>query len=576
MKAFALTGLAALMLFASASEAAVPAADRCMLTPIGELPVTMAGRRPLVKAKVDGAELPFLVDSGAIFSMVTAASAEQLKLVLRPAPKGFTMNGIGGAFAVKLATVPQFSLGGRTLTNMSFLVGGSESGATGLIGQNLLGAGDTEYDLGGGMIRLLQPTACTETSLSRWAGGKRVSVIDLEPMTTEQRHIVGTATIGGALLRAVFDTGAPTTLLSLVAAKRAGIEPGDPGIVPAGPASGLGGKITQSWIAPALHYRLGGVGIVGDPLHIADAGAVPFDLMIGADFFLTHRVLVSNTQHRLYFVDLTNIPGQPLPRLADAEAYSRRGAALAAQHDFADAVADFTHAIALAPNDPRYLVQRANAYLARHELLLARRDLDLAVEKKPGFVEALLTRATLHLADRDFALTRRDLEAASNGAPEQSDDRFVIAALYAAIEDWRPSAEQFGLWIASHPGDYRQGTAHNARCWAHAMLGEALAQALDDCNEALHLQPNEFAYLDSRGMVELRLGHLDKAIADYDAALGRQPGLPWSLFGRGLAERRKGKAEAARADIGAAIRLQPDLPQKAVAIGLINSASDLR
>jgi tetratricopeptide (TPR) repeat protein len=535
----------------------------------------MAGRRPLVKAKVDGTEMPFLADSGALVSMITPASATEMKLARRPAPKGVIMSGIGGSFAVEFATVPQFGLAGHIIAK-NFLVGGSESGAAGLLGQDVLAAGDTEYDLGGGMIRLVQPTACTETGLVGWAGGKRVSVIDLEPFTASQRHVLATATINGTLVQAVFDTGAPTTLLSLAAAKRAGIEPGDPGVIPAGTTAGLGGKLIESWIAPAVHYRLGGVEIIGDPLRIADTGAVPFELLIGADFFLAHRVLVAKSQQRFYFVDMTGAPGQPLPALADAEAYSRRGAALAARRDLANATDDFTRAIALAPDEAHYLVQRAKVYLDRRELLLARHDLDLAVAKKPGFVEALLTRATLNVVDRDFALTRQDLAAASRAASEQSDDRFAIAALYAVIEDWRASVAQFDYWIAAHPGDYRQGTALNARCWAHAMLNEALSLALDDCNEALRLQPNEFAYLDSRGLVELRLGRLDRAIADYDAALGRQAGLPWSLFGRGLAERRKGKVEAGSADIAAAIRIAPDMPQKAVEIGLIQSASDPR
>ena len=52
--------------------------------------------------------------------------------------------------------------------------------------------------------------------------------------------------------------------------------------------------------------------------------------------------------------------------------------------------------------------------------------------------------------------------------------------------------------------------------------------------------PDTAAFLDSRGLVRLRMGDLDKSIADYDAALKLQPHSAWSLYGRGLAKGKKG------------------------------------
>jgi tetratricopeptide (TPR) repeat protein len=74
--------------------------------------------------------------------------------------------------------------------------------------------------------------------------------------------------------------------------------------------------------------------------------------------------------------------------------------------------------------------------------------------------------------------------------------------------------------------------------------------------------------LDSRGLVHLRLGEFDKAIADYDASLAINPKIGWSLYGRGLAKQRKGLTAEGAADIAAATAINPRLPDEVKAHGL--------
>ena len=262
----------AVLLTPTAGDAATPLGAVCKAATIAEFPVAIEGRRPLVKATVNGVELSFLADSGAIFSMVSPASATRVGLTLRSAPAGFALGGIGGSVDARVATVRRFGLAGLTLSDVDFFVGGSETGAAGLLGQNVLGIADTDYDLAGGMIRLVRGGGCPDSVMRDAVSGRPASAIGLEPQTRSQRHIAGLASLNGIGLRAVFDTGAPTTLLSLEAARRAGIGQGDSGVLPAGTTNGLGGAITQSWLAPGLHYRLGEVEMRGDVLRIADLG----------------------------------------------------------------------------------------------------------------------------------------------------------------------------------------------------------------------------------------------------------------------------------------------------------------
>src|SRR2546429_6510801 len=87
--------LPAALLAACASSAAA-AAGSCVLARLAELPVTMAGTRPLVHAAINGTDALFLADSGGFYSSLTTAAAREFKLSLHPAPLGYEVRGIGG------------------------------------------------------------------------------------------------------------------------------------------------------------------------------------------------------------------------------------------------------------------------------------------------------------------------------------------------------------------------------------------------------------------------------------------------------------------------------------------------
>jgi tetratricopeptide (TPR) repeat protein len=96
---------------------------------------------------------------------------------------------------------------------------------------------------------------------------------------------------------------------------------------------------------------------------------------------------------------------------------------------------------------------------------------------------------------------------------------------------------------------------------------EELNAALIDCNESLRLKPDVANTIDSRALIQFKLGEFDKAIADYDLALKLNPKLAGALYGRGLAKQKKGDATA-DADIAAAKAIQSDIAEKLERYGL--------
>ena len=107
----------------------------------------------------------------------------------------------------------------------------------------------------------------------------------------------------------------------------------------------------------------------------------------------------------------------------------------------------------------------------------------------------------------------------------------------------------------------------NNLCYDKATAGIMLESALQDCNDALKLSPNNPGFEDSLGMVYLKLGKLDDAISAYSKVLSEAL-LPSSYLGRALAYRRRGNAAAAQKDRTEANSLMPGIEAEFAGYGL--------
>jgi tetratricopeptide (TPR) repeat protein len=588
----------------------VPAfADTCHIGRIAEFPITMTNMRPLMTAKINDTDVQFLIDSGAFYSMITPASAAQLKLETYPAPAGFFIIGIGGGWTTtSIARVKVFTLAGTPLKNIEFLVGGSEVGAgsIGFLGQNVLHLADVEYDLGQGIVRLLKPRDCSKGFLAYWVDRSTTpySMIHIDSTTPLHDHTLGVASINGMEIRVMFDTGAGVSILSLKAAARVGIKPDSPGVVYAGSTTGIGKNTIPNYIAPFASFKIGDEEIRNTKLRIADTDIGEADMLLGTDFFLSHRIYVANSQHQLYFTynggpvfslagakyanaspstvgasepasGDTSTAAEPaqdrapeetkkvVPDSGDAADYSRRGTALASRRDFEQALKNLTRACELAPDNAEYFYERGMVYWQMRQGTAAIADFDQAIKLKPDEVAALVSRAELLLQTGDRSRASADLDAASAVAPPQADVRYMMAHAYQRADLSAPAIAQYDLWIGSHADDARLPEALNSRCWARALTGVDLALALKDCNAALKRAEKSTPFYaritNSRGLVLLRLGDYDKSVSDYDASLKINPKDAWAWYGRGIDKLRRQKTSDAEADIAQATALWPKI-----------------
>jgi tetratricopeptide (TPR) repeat protein len=344
--------------------------------------------------------------------------------------------------------------------------------------------------------------------------------------------------------------------------------------------------MAKSWITPVDSFKVGNEEIHHTRLRLADTdfGQDDLDMLVGADFFLSHRVYVANDQRKMYFtynggpvfnLDVAPVAGSTPPPAEiaadeprDAAGLARRGAAFASRKEYDKAIVDLSRAITLAPDNPDYLFERARAYQGNNQPFLAMADLNKSLELRPDDIPALTTRAMFELAGHDKSHALADLAAADRVATKGADSRLEIAQVYMTAREPSLAVTQYNLWIAAHPEDARIGPALNGRCWARGLLDRELDLALADCDGALKRSPKSAQVLDTRGLVRLRRGEYELAIADYDAAIAIRPSGAWSFYGRGLAKLGKGMSAEGKADIAAATALQPSVAEEAKAYGL--------
>ena len=82
------------------------------------------------------------------------------------------------------------------------------------------------------------------------------------------------------------------------------------------------------------------------------------------------------------------------------------------------------------------------------------------------------------------------------------------------------------------------------------------------------MEPNAAATFDSRGLIYLKLGEWDSAIADYTSALRLDPKLASSLYGRGLAKLTRGDTSEGNAELAAAKKLEPNIVEDFIRYGV--------
>ena len=238
--------------------------------------------------------------------------------------------------------------------------------------------------------------------------------------------------------------------------------------------------------------------------------------------------------------------------------------------NFDRAIADCDDAIRLDPKGADAYLNRGNAHAARRDYDRAITDFDAAIRLNPALAMAYNNRGVVRRNKGDIAGAIADYGEAIGLAPN-------LAMAYRNRGRALRNGDEFDQAIADFDAairlDPNDAGSFGSRCWARAVAGRDLVQALADCDESLRLRPGDGDTLNSRGLVQLKRGAVDRAAADYAAAVALDGKDADSLFGRGIARLRLGDLAGGQADIAAAGAIRPGIADDYVGYGVARIAA---
>jgi len=296
---------------------ASPALAKCTMTRLVEWPVRLERGHLMVDGAINGRMVGVMLDTGSDTFLFRSATA-RLGLAGQVA-RGRRIFGIGGETYVEETTVEDVRIGQLTRQNWRILVAGEHSFGNDVdlvLGEDFFEQADVEFDLPHGAVRLFRPEGCEGVALGYWAS-QGTGQVDLEPAYDAGQRTVVPVRINGRPMHALFDSGAGVSTLDERVAERLGLTPDSPGVTFAGVSRGLGSQPVDSWMAPLQAFAIGDETISDTFLHFADlykdarytsiASHLSVriqdtpDMLLGADFLRSHRVLVSHSQRKMYF-----------------------------------------------------------------------------------------------------------------------------------------------------------------------------------------------------------------------------------------------------------------------------------
>ncbi len=291
------------------------AATACQLLRVAELPVTMANNAPLIPASIDGHAVQMLVDTGAARSLIWRSAAKELGLEIRQG--SVTFYGAGGHDEAGLVWIRDFNLAGATIHNAQLFAAGrgnSPADSAGIVGDDFLSAWDVEFDLSAGKIRFFTPRNCKGDDVAYWASA--YSVLDLVTPPAQSKWLEAKVQLDGHDVIAMFDSGASTSVVTTQAVLHSGIRT-ETAATETAASKGIAGKAMDTSVALFGTLSVGDETVRNVELRIADlfsrntamqtgshlAQHVTNDpeMLIGADFFLSHRMYVARSQDKMYF-----------------------------------------------------------------------------------------------------------------------------------------------------------------------------------------------------------------------------------------------------------------------------------
>lgn len=257
--------------------------------------------------------------------------------------------------------------------------------------------------------------------------------------------------------------------------------------------------------------------------------------------------------------DLAGAQAQQMAGLFPGDAYAMSTAASihAGLGDRSRAMQEISRAIAEDPDSSEYYRMRAK-FRRWDDVAGRRKDLEAALELQADDLSIITELALLDFQEQRWSAVISETSLILTLEPKD----FGILAYRAMAREKlgdRANAERdysAAMAAASGAGDF------DLICDTLGFQGIALDKALAACNRAVELDGQDGYYRGTRGLVQLRLGRLDDALADFDFAIAADKRIAHPFYGRALTRWRKGDRSGALEDLARARSIAPQVDEK--------------
>jgi predicted aspartyl protease len=278
----------------------------CRLTPVAQLPMTLKTGHVVIPASANGKDLTLGIDTGGFGTSLSKKGIARLGLAYG-ARLGAMFPALGGAWTsegdvhLNSLRIGDLELDRKFIPEMDAL-----PDTDGLIGPDILGKYDAEFDFAGKTFALFKTHPCADHAVT-WTSAYVVIPFTL----TDNGHVRVRVTLDGHDADAILDTGAPISVLSEHDANSMfRLNAYSPEVEAANPVSGPAwgrGWLRKAYATTFKTLTIGNVTIQNPRMELVEGpnflGKDFATLVLGTDVLSRFHLYIAYRQQKLYISD---------------------------------------------------------------------------------------------------------------------------------------------------------------------------------------------------------------------------------------------------------------------------------
>ena len=283
------------------------AAEKCKpLQRITTIDMTYNDNGAVIPATIANRSVHLVLDTGAFLSVMSEPLADELGL-LKDRAMDMTIRDAANRSIRFFVKLPFFQVGGlKTNQAIFFLTDGfsakgTEEDPAGVFGGDFLRNFDLDLDFAAAKLGLYAHNYCKEGQVVHWSDD-HYGVVDLRAVKSSRTQITAEVILDGQKMRALIDTGAGYSSMTLATAKkRFKLDPNSPGVGAGGSATAMTGTKMDAYGYVFNSLTVGDVQFQNAPFALLrTSDSSEHDIILGMNELKKMHIYLAYAQNKMY------------------------------------------------------------------------------------------------------------------------------------------------------------------------------------------------------------------------------------------------------------------------------------